>query len=154
MIRRAILVAGICAVLAPAAWAEGSWSGDLAHELMSPFCPGRTLATCPSDKAAELVAWMKLQETAGASRDEVEAQLVARFGEQILPAPPPRDFIAIAGYAVPILAIVAGAPLVFRLLRRLTDPAPGDGPSAPLPAGPVDGELAAQVDRELRERSA
>jgi len=155
--QRALVGFVLLAALAFPAWSAESWGYQISHELMSPFCPGRTLAACPSDKANELRSWILLQEAAGASRDDVEAQLVARYGEQILPAPPPRDLTGVAGYAIPILAIVAGAPLVFWLLRRLTaSPASPLAPlSTPAPAsGPVDDGLEAEVDRELRELDA
>jgi cytochrome c-type biogenesis protein CcmH/NrfF len=154
--RRALLAGLLCAAFtASTAPAGESWSSDLRHELMSPFCPGMTLAKCPSGQAEQLWVWIQLQEAAGATREEVEAQLVERYGEGILPAPPPRDFMAIAGYAVPILAIVAGAPLVYWLLRRLTRSAPDAATATGVPAtGPIDDSLAAEVDRELREREA
>jgi cytochrome c-type biogenesis protein CcmH/NrfF len=158
--RRALSIGALLiALAAPAAWGAESWGYQIAHELFSPFCPGRTLASCPSDKANELRLWILLQESAGASQEEVEAELVARFGESILPAPPPRDVTALAGYAVPILAIVAGAPLLFWFLRRMTTaPAAADvtspAPVAAAVSGASDEDLAAEVDRELRERSA
>jgi len=159
---RVIATAVACGVLllAPAATSEDSWGYDLAHELMSPFCPGRTLASCPSEKADEMRIWILMQETAGAERDDVISQLVARYGKGILPAPPPDDATGIVGYAVPILAIVLGAPLVFWLLRRLTasgGPASGASSAKPVPAtggAPGDAELAAEVDRELRKLDA
>ena len=148
----------LLAALALPAWSADSWGYQISHELMSPFCPGRTLASCPSDKADELRIWILMQEAAGASREDVEAQLVARYGVEILPAPSADDATGIAGYAVPILGIVAGPLLVFWLLRRLTGPPPGEpagGTGAPVrAAGPVDDDLAAEVDRELRELDA
>jgi len=153
---RVLAGAGLLLVLAaPASRAAESWGYELAHELLSPFCPGRTLASCPSDKADELRIWILMQEAAGASREEVEDELVVRYGESILPAPPPRDVTALAGYAVPILALVAGAPLVLWLLRRLrASPPAALQPAVSGPAGQSDDDLAAEVDRELRERSA
>jgi cytochrome c-type biogenesis protein CcmH/NrfF len=155
-----IWIALVLVLAVPATAEEATWGYELSHELMSPFCPGRTLASCPSSKADELRVWILMQEAAGATREEVEAELVARYGQAILPAPAPEDATGIVGYAVPILAIVAGAPLVFWLLRRLTtapQAPPTRGPAAgrPTPAtGPADDEYAARVDRELRELDA
>ena len=147
---QAMVVFGLA--IATAAGAAEGWGYQIAHELMSPFCPGRTLAACPSEKADELRVWILLQESAGASREEVEEQLVARYGTDILPAPLPDDAAGVAGYAVPVLAIVAGAPLVFWLLRRLAAPVEtSELPTGPQGAEPLDPELAAEVDRQLRE---
>jgi len=138
--------------VAPAAAQQDTWGYKIAHELMSPFCPGRTLSACPSAKADELRVWILMQEAAGASREEVEAELVERYGERILPAPPAEDVSGIVGYVVPILAIVAGAPLLWWLLRRLTATTGESAPTAEV--GPLDPALAAEVDRELRELDA
>ena len=51
----------------------------LSHDLMSPYCPGRTLATCPSPQARKLEAQIFEQARAGMSREQIETSLVARF---------------------------------------------------------------------------
>ena len=159
-----VALVALFAALALPAWSADSWGYQISHELMSPFCPGRTLASCPSDKADELRIWILMQEAAGASREDVEAELVARYGVEILPAPSADDVTGIAGYAVPILGIVAGPPLVFWLLRRMARPPRGEPGGASgtsdraadsdRAARPVDDDLAAEVDRELRELDA
>ena len=156
--RRAGAIAALLLGLALGASAEepAGFGYALAHDLMSPFCPGRTLAQCPSPQADELRVWILAQEAAGATREEVEAQLVARYGEEIRPAPPAEGWSGIGAYGVPILAVVAGGPLVFLAIRRLTA---GGGGSAPpqsaTPPGPVaDDAVEAQLERELSERGA
>jgi cytochrome c-type biogenesis protein CcmH len=159
----AIALAGIAAALllaaaaAPAAAEETpaqkaapeGWAYDLANELMSPYCPGRTLADCPSPQAQTLRMWLIVQESAGRSREEVKQELVQRFGDQILGAPRPKGF-GLATYVLPVLAFLGGGALVASLLVRLTR----RGPSAP-PAGAearserLDPELERLVDEEL-----
>ena len=95
-----------------------SWGYDLAGELMSPYCPGRTLASCPSPQAAELVQWMVLQEAAGSTQEEVIAILIERFGEEILGAPPAKG-ITIWAYIFPILGFVVGGGFVVIAMRRI-----------------------------------
>ena len=51
----------------------------LSQDLMSPYCPGRTLATCPSPQARKLEAQILEQAKTGMSRDQIETSLVARF---------------------------------------------------------------------------
>lgn len=51
----------------------------LSHDLMSPYCPGRTLATCPSPQARKLETQILDQARAGMSREQIETSLVARF---------------------------------------------------------------------------
>jgi cytochrome c-type biogenesis protein CcmH len=146
---------------------EEPWAYDLAADLMSPYCPGRTLASCPSPQAAELVQWMALQEAAGASREEVVAILVDRFGEEILGAPPAKG-ITLWAYVFPVLGFVVGGVLAFVVLRRIVAVRPGSatgaaagaptgddaGPRADARAasGASDDELARLVDADLAAR--
>ncbi len=108
-----LAAAAMLLAMASASFAEESWGYALGHDLMSPFCPGRTLATCPSPNAAELVQWIVMQEAAGLTREQVIEMLIERFGEQIhlypLAGPsvgsagllltPPANTIVIAGDA-------------------------------------------------------
>ncbi|HEY0133274.1 MAG TPA: cytochrome c-type biogenesis protein CcmH [Nannocystis sp.] len=52
---------------------------ELSHDLMSPYCPGRTIATCPSPNARKLEALILEQAQAGKSRLEIETALVQQF---------------------------------------------------------------------------
>ena len=52
---------------------------QLSHDLMSPYCPGRTIATCPSPQARKLENTILEQAMAGKTRVEIETQLAARF---------------------------------------------------------------------------
>jgi cytochrome c-type biogenesis protein CcmH/NrfF len=139
------------AAAAPAAATEEAWSADLADELMSPFCPGRTLKSCPSPQAGELIVWIEEQEAAGRDREEVYEQLLSEFGEEIRQAPPATGFGATA-YVIPVLACIAGGAVLWVFLRRQGGGASASRP-APPPASPADPELERLVDQEL-ERSA
>jgi len=146
-----------------------TWAYDLAGQLMSPFCPGRTVASCPSPQAAELVQWMVEQEEAGKTREEVTAVLVDQWGEEILGAPPARG-ITLWAYVFPVLGFVVGGALAIYVLRRIvsrggaSDGASrfgsarrnGADPSSRAVRGAASGlddeELARIVDRELEAR--
>jgi cytochrome c-type biogenesis protein CcmH len=126
-----------------------AWAYAMAHDLMSPFCPGRTLAECPSPQADELRIWILTQAAAGATRGEVEEALYERFGDQILSAPRPEGW-GLAAYVIPIVGFVVGGGLVWLALSRLVR----RGQPAPTPAPPVqsarsDAELERLIDEEL-----
>jgi len=72
-----------------AASQAGSWSRELERELMSPYCPGRSLIECPSPDATELRLWIQGQEAAGVSRAAVEQRLFQEFGDQLRQSPRP-----------------------------------------------------------------
>lgn len=131
------------AAAAPNAAAPKGWAYDLANELMSPFCPGRTLADCPSPQAQNLRLWLVVQESAGRSEDEVRQELLARYGDVMRPTPKAEGF-GLAAYLVPALAFAAGGVLVALFLRRVTGGA--ESPSTPQVPDP---ELERIVDEEL-----
>ena len=95
------------------------WAYTLSNDLMSPFCPGRTLAECPSPQADELRLWIILQEAAGRGQEDVEQELYARYGEVLRSAPEARGF-GITAYALPIAVFVGGGFVVVWVLRRMT----------------------------------
>lgn len=139
---------------------ESTWAYDLAGDLMSPYCPGRTLASCPSPQAAELVQWIALQESAGATREEVVEILVERFGEEILGAPPARG-ITLWAYVFPVVGFVVGGAIAFLVLRRIVAKpglpgaagSPFDAPAAGAAPTPEEDDLARLVDEDLAARS-
>lgn len=138
---------------------DTSWAYNAAHELMSPFCPGRTLAECTSPQAGELRAWIVVQAAAGRTQDDVYEELYGRYGNKMRPTPK-AEGIGLTAYALPIGAFLGGGLLVTLVLRRLTS---GGGASKPAAsatpraaaagaasASPEDAELLRIVDEELR----
>lgn len=142
--RRVLSIAlGLAIALSGVAAAE-PFAYNLSSELMSPFCPGRTLASCPSPQAAELVQWMVVQEAGGATREQVIAMLIEDYGEEILGAPPAKG-ITLWAYIFPVLGFLVGGVIAFFVLRRIVAGAaatPAD--TLPLPAAGAD-PLAAAV---------
>jgi len=132
---------------------EDGWGYALAHELMSPFCPGRTLAACTSPQAAELRQWILVQEAAGATREQVEAQLLARYGDVLRSAPVAQGW-GLYAYALPAGAGVVGVALVFLVLRRIVRPTRetevARSTKPPALARDEEAELEKLVEEELR----
>lgn len=148
-LRPAVVLGLVCLGLAlparagseePEGWAYALW-----HEMMSPFCPGRSLADCPSTAAESLRMWILMQEAGGRERSEVEAELLDRYGDVILAAPRAQGF-GLAAYLMPAVVFVAGGVLLGVFLRRQTR-ASQPGVQA---AEPLDPDLARRVDEELR----
>lgn len=90
---------------------------ELSHDLMSPYCPGRTIATCPSPQARKLESHILEQAQQGKSRVEIEAALAERF-------PDIRGYIGrpeiIYGTALLALIAIVGLVLVGRRWVRQT----------------------------------
>jgi cytochrome c-type biogenesis protein CcmH/NrfF len=141
---RGVLLALALLCAGPAAAASDGWAVELERELMSPYCPGRSLVECPSPQATELRMWIHAQEQAGVAREEVEARLTAEFGDTLRHAPRAEGW-GVWAYLMPGLALLAGGVLVVWFLGR------GGPPDDRPPPGPSqrDPELEREVDREL-----
>jgi cytochrome c-type biogenesis protein CcmH/NrfF len=129
-----------------------AWAYAMAHDLMSPYCPGRTLAECPSPQATELRFWILTQGAAGASKAEVRGMLSDRFGDILLSAPKAEGW-GFSAYAVPIVFFLLGGPVVVLVLRRLSSGGAGVAAMTPALTTPAiaDEELERQLERELGE---
>lgn len=111
---------------------------SISNDLMSPYCPGRTIASCPSPQARQLEDHILEQATAGKSREQIEEALVDRFGAEIVGYAPPPVLLygsAALGLLVLVLLVVMGR----RWARR---PAmAGAGAGAVAEAAPTRAEL-------------
>jgi cytochrome c-type biogenesis protein CcmH/NrfF len=156
MVKRALAVLSLTLAVAVGAIAAGSarategWAYDLMNELMSPYCPGRLLADCPSPQAQTLRMWLIVQESAGRSRAEVEAEVIARYGEEHVLGAPRAEGFGLTAYALPALAFLAGGGLLVWFLRRQTHATPTPKPVAA--GAPLDPELERLLDERLAER--
>ena len=116
---------------------------ELSSDLMSPYCPGRTIASCPSKNARVLEDQILAEAKTGKTREEIEQQLVGRFGPDIVGYKPPPAVLygTVAGGAVALgLLLYAGRRWV-RKARTATA-----GPAAPEAAQPSRAELDALDD--------
>jgi cytochrome c-type biogenesis protein CcmH len=120
---------------------------DVSHELMSPFCPGLTLAACPSPAAYDLRGEIRSRFEAGESRDVIVADVTRRYGDAILGTPPSRGLGAMV-WALPFVVAVVLAGLIRVVLR----PDAGDRAAAEAPVPPMaPPHLRARLDDELAE---
>ena len=101
----------------------------LSRDLMSPYCPGRTLADCPSPDAAAVRQEIRSRMRSGESAERVRADLELRFGDAVSGVP--RSAI---GWLIPALLVAGGGVLVVVALRRMS---PGVEPEPP-PSDPGD----------------
>ncbi len=138
---------GLALAAGAAAEDPEGWAYALSREMMSPFCPGRSLSDCPSTEAESLRMWILVQDAAGRQRSEVEAELLDRYGDVILAAPRAQGF-GWAAYLLPAVVFVAGGILLGVFLRTQTRTSHGLVPDA------LDPDLSRRVDEELRRSGA
>jgi cytochrome c-type biogenesis protein CcmH/NrfF len=114
----------------------------IASNIMSPFCPGSTIASCSSPRAAEWRADIQAWVTEGVSEQEIRRRLAARV--------PGHDLSGTAapsvGWGLPIGLAVCGVVLLAVLLRRFAQARPVPEPSS---AEPKDRKWDEQLQREL-----
>lgn len=93
--------------------------GTLYRDLLSPYCPGLSLASCPSPQADSLRKAIAVRFNNGEPINTITESLVAHYGPNIRGSPTMDGFGA-AAFLVPALLFVGGGLFIFRWLRRNT----------------------------------
>lgn len=117
----------------------------LFNTVMSPYCPGKLLATCGSSQADTLRQEIRQDLSAGTPADEIEAGLYYRFGDSIRSEPQASGVGLVAWVFPAVLLLGTGAWLVLWLRRAR--PAAED----PAPALAVSPQMRDRLDDELLE---
>lgn len=112
------------------------------NNIMSPYCPGLTLANCGSGAADILRATIRERLAAGETQDEIMASLVEEFGEEVRAEPPKSGFASLV-WLGPIVLLLFGAGVITVYVRRSTARRAG-------PSGDGDAEIRARVEEELK----
>ena len=101
--------------LSSPAWSQ-PWQ-DVAGELMSPACPGRTLLNCTSSQAEQWRELIRQKLAQGESKEQILRYFVDIGGEGILAVPPKKGF-ALTAWLLPLFVMVNGAGLIVVLTYR------------------------------------
>ena len=151
MRRATLLVIAILGVgPAPAVAAQAKVElPDVEDEVMCVSC-NVPLNIADSPQADEQRARIRELIAAGRSKEEIKAQLVEWYGDDVLALPSDDDGIGVAAYAVPLAVVAALAAMAALLLPRwrrrgATAPAAAGGPAV------TDAELQ-RLDEDLRRR--
>ena len=113
--RMSLLVSVMLLGLSALAWGQ-QWQ-DVAGDLMSPACPGRTLLNCTSSQAEQWRERIRQMLASGESKERILQYFVDMSGEAILAAPPKKGF-ALTAWLLPLFVVVNGAVLIIALTRR------------------------------------
>ena len=113
--RMSLLFIMMMLCLSSSAWGQ-SWQ-DVAGDLMSPACPGRTLLNCTSSQAEQWRELIRQKLAQGESKEQIVRYFVDIGGEGVLAAPPKKGF-ALTAWLLPLFVMVNGAGLIIVLTRR------------------------------------
>jgi cytochrome c-type biogenesis protein CcmH len=117
----------------------------LEGEIMCPTCH-TTLDQSDAAIATRIEAYMRRRIAAGATENQIKAELVAQFGTAILAAPPKRGFDLLA-WVLPFAGLAAAAGLIAFSVRRWRR----EDPQELIPVHPLDADSEALVDAALAE---
>ena len=114
--------------------------------VMSPYCPGRTLATCSSGAAEDLRQEIKRDLRRGLLPADIENTLYRKFGNSIRGVPEARGIGLVAWLVPAALFGASGAWLVIWLRRRGSDQSDDSTMVEPISQTLID-----RLDDELAE---
>jgi cytochrome c-type biogenesis protein CcmH len=146
--RRLVAAVAVALVLPASASAACPELRSLEGELMCPTC-GTTLELSNAPAANQIRRYVCERAAAGDSSGEIKDQLVADFGPGVLASPPKKGFDLLA-WALPLLALGAGAAVLAGLVVRWSrrrEPEP-----KPAVAGEPSANGRAELDPELEKR--
>lgn len=148
LILGALVVVGL--VVAQAQPSPRQQANDLAHALMSPFCPGKLLADCTSSQAYELRDTITRRLENGDRVDAIRADLVQQYGRAILGAPA-AEGLGLLAWWVPLAIAIATAAGLGLKVTRATKAGAEAAAHRPALAASGDAAVVARLDDELRE---
>lgn len=94
-----------------------SAANEIFFEVLSPFCPGRSLHDCPSGAATDLKNEIRASLVRGESKEEIVEGLVKQFGEEIRAVPPTSGFSLLA-WVTPLGFLLVGGILIAWWVKR------------------------------------
>ncbi len=107
---------------------------EIFFEVMSPFCPGRSLHDCPSGAATDLKNEIRASLQRGENKNQIMESLVQKFGSDIRAVPSTSGFGLLA-WLVPGIFLIGGGLIIVRWIRSNSS----TPTASPLP--PLDPEM-------------
>ena len=121
-----LVLVSVMVVLSPLSTSHALTWQDIAADLMSPACPGRTLLNCTSGQAEQWRELIRQKLAQGESKEQVMQYFIDMRGEEILAAPPKRGF-ALTAWLFPLFILLNGAGLIVILTCRWARKRPSIG---------------------------
>jgi len=137
------------------AFAQGEEPTDdevnyIAKQLYCPVCESTPLDVCPTEACRQWRDLIRQMLMEGKSEDEIKQYFVTQYGARVLAEPPNR----LVSYAVPVVAFLLGAFMLFRGFRMWMKPVEteaGSSEEEARPAVPQD-DYIQKMEEELKKR--
>ncbi|HSG41963.1 MAG TPA: cytochrome c-type biogenesis protein [Anaerolineales bacterium] len=137
------------------AFAQGEEPTDdevnrIAKQLFCPVCESTPLDVCPTEACRQWRDLIRQMLSEGKSEEEIKQYFVAQYGARVLDEPPNK----LASYAVPVIAFLAGAFLLFRGFRMWMKPVAAEAGFSEDEAQPVaeDDDYIQKFEEEIKKR--
>lgn len=128
-----VLLSG--ALCSPVQAATKDQAKTISDGIICPCSCGEILTGCTCETGKAMRANIEADVKAGKTKDQIEAALVAQYGEVILGAPKAKGFNLLV-WVAPVIATVAGLLIASFILVRWRRRNPAATPAAPLAGGP------------------
>ena len=113
-----LLVALFVVLPPPSVTMALTWQ-DIAGNLMSPACPGRTVLNCTSGQAVQWRELIRQKLVQGETKQQIMQYFIDMRGEEILAAPPKHGF-GLTAWLFPLFVMLNGAGLIVVLTWKWT----------------------------------
>ena len=136
------------------AFAQGEEPTDdevnrIAKQLFCPVCESTPLDVCPTEACRQWRDLIRQMLSEGKSEEEIKQYFVAQYGARVLAEPPNK----LASYAVPVVAFLAGAFLLFRGFRMWMKPVEAEAEFGEDEAQPVtQDDYIQKFEEEMKKR--
>jgi cytochrome c-type biogenesis protein CcmH len=121
----------------------------IAKQLYCPVCENIPLDVCGTTACEQWRQKIRDLLVEGKNEAEIKAYFVEYYGDRVLAAPPARGFNWLV-YVVPVIAILAGALILFRVFKNWHKPLPAG--KAQMPASIPDDEYVRRLEEDLRKQ--
>jgi cytochrome c-type biogenesis protein CcmH len=125
----------------------------VAKLLYCPVCENIPLDVCPTQACAEWRELIRLRISEGWSTERITEYFALQYGERVLAEPPARGLNWLV-YILPVLAILAGAFVLYRAFKSWQKPGPQVIKTSDSAASPDQDDYASRLEDELKKRES
>ena len=144
-----LTVLGTFTVLAQGPTPSDDEVNAIAKQLFCPVCESTPLDVCPTEACRQWRELIREMLADGKSEAEIKQYFVEHFGARVLNEPPNK----LASYAVPVVAFLLGALMLFRGFQMWIKPANMETAIPEMEAKPIpQDDYVARLEEELKKQ--